>query len=279
MRSIARGIFSRYNNLIFAVLEVWWRAYYNSALNFEEVFCINICCFVIRNNDSRVQYCRNHICQIHLNFVLHLDLVSRKQVTWTPEIIGHVTIRSATPDLLLVAFGFFSDISIGDQDTPHSCAAPWPSLQKVGHVTTPDHWSRDRLIGDPSFATVAFGIFQISLSATEICHILMLILDLVSRKQVTWPSKIIGHMTIWSASPDFLWVGFGISQIFYQSPSYCFKSGHAHILHGNFLKNRNVTLWCTIDKNRCDIWVFQIYEPIGSCSQNFDISTFKGVYP
>ena len=37
---IARGIFSRYNNLIFAVLEVWWRAYYNSALNFEEVFAL-----------------------------------------------------------------------------------------------------------------------------------------------------------------------------------------------------------------------------------------------
>ena len=35
---IARGIFSRYNNLIFAVLEVWWRAY--SALNFEEVFAL-----------------------------------------------------------------------------------------------------------------------------------------------------------------------------------------------------------------------------------------------
>ena len=44
-------------------------------------------------------------------------------------------------------------------------------------------------------------------------------------------------------------------------------------------KKRNVTLWYTIDKNRCDIWVFQIYEPIGSRSQNFDISTFKGVYP
>ena len=37
---IARGIFSRYNNLIFAVLEVWWGAYYNSALNFEEVFAL-----------------------------------------------------------------------------------------------------------------------------------------------------------------------------------------------------------------------------------------------
>ena len=34
------GIFSRYNNLIFAVLEVWWGAYYNSALNFEEVFAL-----------------------------------------------------------------------------------------------------------------------------------------------------------------------------------------------------------------------------------------------
>ena len=37
---IARRIFSRYNNLIFAVLEVWWRAYYNSAFNFEEVFAL-----------------------------------------------------------------------------------------------------------------------------------------------------------------------------------------------------------------------------------------------
>ena len=34
---IAHVIFSRNNNLIFAVLEVWWRAYYNLALNFEEV--------------------------------------------------------------------------------------------------------------------------------------------------------------------------------------------------------------------------------------------------
>ena len=52
-----------------------------------------------------------------------------------------------------------------------------------------------------------------------------------------------------------------------------------NILHGNFLKKRNVALWYTTDNNRCDIWVFQIYEPIGSRSQNFDISTFKGVYP
>ena len=132
-------------------------------LSFElrRSFCINICCFIIRINDSRVIILQNHIRQIRHIFVLHLDLVSRKQVTWPPEIIGHVTIRSATPDLLLVAF----------------------------------------------------GIFPISLSATEICHILVLHLDLVSRKQVTWPSKIIGHVTIWSATPDFLWVGFGISQI------------------------------------------------------------------
>ena len=34
------AIFSLYNNLIFAVLEVWWGAYYNSALNFEEVFAL-----------------------------------------------------------------------------------------------------------------------------------------------------------------------------------------------------------------------------------------------
>ena len=37
---IARGIFSRYNNLIFAVLEVRWRAYYNMVLNFVEVFAL-----------------------------------------------------------------------------------------------------------------------------------------------------------------------------------------------------------------------------------------------
>ena len=36
--------FLRYNNLIFAVLEVWWGAYYNMVLNFvlnfEEVFAL-----------------------------------------------------------------------------------------------------------------------------------------------------------------------------------------------------------------------------------------------
>ena len=37
---IARWIFSRYNNLIFAVLEVRWRAYYNMVLNFVEVFAL-----------------------------------------------------------------------------------------------------------------------------------------------------------------------------------------------------------------------------------------------
>ena len=39
---IVRGIFSRYNNLIFAVLEVRWRAYYNMVLNFVEVFALII---------------------------------------------------------------------------------------------------------------------------------------------------------------------------------------------------------------------------------------------
>ena len=34
------GVFSRYSNLIFIVLEVWWRSYNNSALNFEEVLAL-----------------------------------------------------------------------------------------------------------------------------------------------------------------------------------------------------------------------------------------------
>ena len=196
MRSIARGIFSRYNNLIFAVLEVWWRAYYNSALNFEEVFCINICCFIIRNNDSRVQYCRNHIRQIRLNFVLHLDLVSRKQVTWTPEIIGHVTIWSAPPDLLSVAFGIFP-ISLSATEFSHILVLHIDLVSRMaGHVTIRS--------ATPDLLWVAFGIFQISLSATEICHILVLHLDLVSIMQVTWPSNIIGHVTIQSATPGLL---------------------------------------------------------------------------
>ena len=46
------GIFSWYNNLIFAVLEVWWRAYYNSALNFEEVFALILYSVHVHNHTT-----------------------------------------------------------------------------------------------------------------------------------------------------------------------------------------------------------------------------------
>ena len=127
-----------------------------------------------------------------------------------------------------IRFCFFRYIAISDRDMSHFCAVPWPSFQKVGHVTTRDHWSRDHPIGDPSFAISRFWNF------TDIS---------------------IGHQVIASKL---------VVRIF------CMGISH---------KKRNLTLWYTIDKNRCDIWVFQVYEPIWSSGQNFDISTFKGVYP
>ena len=59
-------------------------------LSFElrRSFCINICCFIIRINDSRVISCSNHICKIRHIFVPTWPIF-QKQVTWPLEIIDH----------------------------------------------------------------------------------------------------------------------------------------------------------------------------------------------
>ena len=71
------------------------------------------------------------------------------------------------PWLAISRFWNFSDISIGDRDTTHFCAAPWPSFQKVtwppeviGHMTIRS--------ATPDLLLVAFGIFQISLSVIKL---------------------------------------------------------------------------------------------------------------
>ena len=142
-------------------------------LSFElrRSFCINICCFIIRNNDSSVTILqKSHT----------LDTPDTPQFCAAPwpsfQKAGHVTTRDhwscdhpiGDPSFAISRFWNFSNISIGDRDTPHSCTAPWPSLQKAGHVTTRDHWSgsvqqvRTQKIGrfwppPPSYAWCTFG--------------------------------------------------------------------------------------------------------------------------
>ena len=95
-------------------------------------FCINICCFIFRINDSRV------IAVTTWNITREFPSIE----------IGEK-----------YDFDFFRYIAISDRDTSHFCAAPWPSFQKVGHVTTRDHWSRDHPIGDPWFPISRFWNF------------------------------------------------------------------------------------------------------------------------
>ena len=79
------------------------------------------------------------------------------------HIVGHVITRDhwsrdpliGEPWFGISSFWNFSDISISDRDTPHFCAAPWPSFQKVGHVTI-----RSATL---HLLLVAFGILQMTL--------------------------------------------------------------------------------------------------------------------
>ena len=145
--------------------------------------------------------------------MLHLDQFSWKQVTRPLEIIGHVTIHSATPDFLLVAFAIFTispkatdiqNIILLHLDIVLIKQVTWPR-EIIGHVTIRS--------ATPNLLIVRFWNFSDIPIGDRDTHVLVLYIDLVSRKQVTWPREIIGHVTIWSATPDFLWVGFGISQI------------------------------------------------------------------
>ena len=191
-------------------------------------------------------------------------------------------------------FWNFSDISIGDRDTSHFCAVLSPSFQKVGHVTTRGQWSRDHPIGDPWFAIsrfwnlldISIGDQDTSLNGHMARHQLSTYLHFCA---VLWPSfQKVGHVTIrdhWSRDHQIGDPWFAISRFWNYTD---ISIGHQVIASkmvvrmfcmGISPKKRNLTLWYTIDKNRCDIWVSQIYEPIWSSGQNFDISTFKGVYP
>ena len=82
---------------------------------------------------------------------------------------------------------FFRYIAISDWHTSHFCAVPWPSFQKVGHVTTRDQWSRDHPIGDPWFPISRFWNFSdISIGDRDMSHFCA----------VLWPSfQKVGHVT------------------------------------------------------------------------------------
>ena len=228
MHSIARWDFFTVQQFDICCFRSVMRGLLQLSFELRRSFCINICCFIIRINDSRDTILQKP----HTSDTPHFCAAPWPSFQKT----GHVTARDhwsrdhpiGDPWFAISRFWNFSYTSIGDRDMPHSRAAPWPSFQKAGHVTTRDHWSRDHPIGDPWFPMSRFWNF------TDIS---------------------IGHQVIASKL---------VVRIFCMGIS---------------SKKRSVTLWYTIDKNRCDIWVFQIYEPIGSRSQNFDISTFKGVYP
>ena len=97
---IARGIFSRYNNLIFAVLEVWWRAYYNSALNFEEVFAFrfDVLSFARWRHRDR---CIATFLLIGLPYVIHL-------VNYTMQVSMHANGQVTVMTLLAIKFAVTS---------------------------------------------------------------------------------------------------------------------------------------------------------------------------
>ena len=98
-------------------------------------------------------------------------------------------------------------------DTPQFCAAPWPSIQKVGHVITWDHWSRDHLIGDPWFAINRFWNFSDISIGDRVTPLFCV---------APWPSfQKAGHVTTRDllsrdhpiGDPHLLLVAFGIFQI------------------------------------------------------------------
>ena len=168
MHSIARWDFFTVKQFDICCFRSVMRGLLQLSFELRRSFCINICCFIIRNNDSRVTI----LWKPHTS-----DTPQFCAAPW-PSIqkVGHVNTWDhwsrdhliADPWFAISRFWNFSDISIGDRVTPLFCVAPWASFQKAGHVTTRDLLSRDHPIGDPHLLLVVFGIFKISLSVFKL---------------------------------------------------------------------------------------------------------------